>query len=490
MAATKTKTTSKGTKAGLVSRAVVEQERREMALLMSQRVEDIPIEQSLAYMERGLFVDLHIGRARATEAMTLEDLGIYIQDANQRAQMTRVMSLGTKFLWPRALLTKLDGIDNKARECLKRYAMTLPRGGRSTGSFVPMTRLRDMWRDLMDLTNPQSWRSQYFALRDEMLSLQGYEQNVAQVLADHEKLAGDAWVRLGKLSPKVRSALTHKTQAEFVDAYLARVQGRIPRRQSFYDSFYFGVDLAFNSLPHLLAEERAEAERIDAARRVERVDEEARLTAARGRLDAERRAVSAYERDLDFMNKLLLEQVQQDKEQMVKEWWNEVIGALAQTAYDTAVDVLTKAYQAEPDKPFQGPWIKQLTNMVETVQGMNFVDWQDMERAMAVVKSYLAPRASKRDYNALLGALENVATLARAEMWNMGRPLDPIPDDLSIPEFPDNSDVMVARDRLSLDDDDFAAVWTAEQEVLRVDLVEMPPDPGRAKRVTASVTVL
>lgn len=419
------------------SRVEFETWRSEMAGLLGLAADQLGVGRSLAYMERGVFVDLHIGRARGEIVLKFEDLGIRFEDDAEREAMRRALTLGKRYVLPVETLRRFARLENQSRDALRRHALALPNGNRSEGVFVPVTAFAPMWESLV--AGPNSYRARYLAIADEVTEPTRYAELRAEAITVQRAAANRAFVNLAATLGATRLPPREQFVADYVDAFAAR----IPTAAAYRASIYFETDLVANPLPHLLAEEDAESARLKAEATAVRLQQV--TTAERVRIEQEANAGLAAK--LDFMNRQVVEQARADRERLVREWWEGVVTRLARLAYTASVGVLTShATKGEVD----GQQVNRLRAAILDIKRLNFVDWGDMAAITATLEAALAGAGvTDADLVAQLGAL---ATLSRAQLLALGDA--PTRDERELPAGvaldPAPLDVRVARDTLGL----------------------------------------
>ena len=110
-------------------------------------------------MQRGVIVQLHIGRFRGLKRVTREDLGLGELSDEEYFFFREYVSLGQKKLLPPRITRQFDRIDGRARDCLEVHSYQT-----AFGRFVPCTAYPGFKERIEGL------RKEYFETRDAFLS--------------------------------------------------------------------------------------------------------------------------------------------------------------------------------------------------------------------------------------------------------------------------------------------------------------------------------
>jgi hypothetical protein len=399
----------------------------------------------LQLMREGVLVRLHIGRWRARTSLRWRDLGVVPGQGEEERVLDEILDLGHKFLLPRNDVRALDSADSSARKWLERNAFRT-----YWGFFVPVTAYAE-WK----AGNEEFWQ-QYLAIRDRLAT--DYDQTIARVLAKYHVAARAAYRRLRALHPE---AMQGASETDFATRFVDEVSRHIPTQEAFYDSFYFDVELEYVPLPSLLAEEQAEAARIQAEVRAEQEQRELALRLARERAWAEeekiradvtaaRSAAAWKEQLMREMHREVVEQARQRKEQVIDSFLRDVVAQLRTLAYEVATDVLASLQKNDRLHPRS---VVQLRNLVEQVERLNFAGDADLDSMLTGVRVQLDLAAEDRSAREVERVLRDVAVVTRSTLIGLGeqprsaRSLG-VPDELA-PAL-----VRTARGRLGLDGHD------------------------------------
>jgi hypothetical protein len=206
-------------------------------------------------------IDLHVGRCRAKEKLTLADLGIDEESLSkeQIAAMQRTLSLGDKYLLPKSEMDTLAHIDGQARTVTINTSLST-RIGR-----------------LVDARNYRTWKQAMERLKEEYLAagrsmLDRWDEILAAAARDHSIMALQNYYRLQRNHTGSREAFIAKYGDEqtFVRNTVERIMGQVPSRAQFEQMLTFTWERQPVLPPSAIAEDfAAAAERRAAAMRIE-----------------------------------------------------------------------------------------------------------------------------------------------------------------------------------------------------------------------------
>ena len=344
----------------------------------------------LHLMREGVLVRLHIGRWRARTSLSWRDLGLNPGQGEEEQVLNELLELGHKLLLPRADVRALDSLDSSARKWLEKNAFRT-----YWGFFVPVTAYV-AWK----AKNVEFCRH-YLEVRDRLAT--HYDETVARVLAKYHLAARAAYRRLRALHPE---AVREVGEGEFAARFAGEVSRHIPSQETFYDSFYFDVELEYVPLPSLLAEEQAEAERIRAEARAEQERAWAEEEKVRAEVVAARSAAEWKEHLMRQMHQEVVEQARRKKEQAVDGFLRDVVAQMRALVYQAATDVLAALRKNGHLHPRS---VVQLRNLVEQVERLNFAGDADLDAMIAGVQVQLDLAAEDRSVREIEAVLQDVA---------------------------------------------------------------------------------
>ena len=372
-------------------------------------------------MQDGVLVRLHVRRCRFATQLTLEDMGVRVEDDAVRQKLSRWLVLGEKRLLPETYMKALARIESSARYVLKERAFRT-----ELGSFVPSTAYIT-WKEIT-----QSLKDQYFRLRDEILSR--HRELVRQVLAEYEVIASDTYERLRGSHPEYLT----ETREQFVASYCDRIASQIPTPERIRDTFDFnyilvdGLSQLGVSLPEALPQNRNENLSSDS------------ITTLRPEMDERERQRALLENDLRA-------HAQERVNTALDSFLSSVVGQLRTLIYDASCDVLA-TLQRRSDESFAPQSVKQLTHLLTQVRALNFYGDIEIERMMDQITAIVeqTPEERRHSLGDIGQTLRSIATVTRSTLMDLDA--DPrSARELAIADFPSPSAVRQARAELGLE---------------------------------------
>lgn len=363
----------------------------------------------LKFMEEGVVVSVHIRYWRMKTKLTLEDLGMNSIDPAEVKAMSEIMSVGEKYLQPLSILKAINSADTTMRQTVKKH-------GYSTyyGQFIPATALDAFLADF------EKCKQKILDVRDDIDN--SWAENRRAVLDNYAVQARSAFRRAQRESVQ----RSFSAEDSFVDAFMQRIMNAIPSRSTVFDSFQVELEMNYIPLPSALAADKEKAALIEETADNRRAESQAVL---RMKQEMARRAQSM-------------------KEEMIEKFRTDVVGQLQSAAYNAAVDVLETLKRN--DGALIGPSVKQLRNMVQTLQNMNFFADTDVEAMIAQVKSQIdAGAADQRDSAKVQRTLQDIATITRSNLISLGQSARSARE-VEIPDMPAEFTVRQARKNLGL----------------------------------------
>lgn len=209
-------------------------------------------------MTAGVTAKLHVGRWRGKAKRTLADLGIQLEDAEERDAWTNVLDdkdLGTAKLLPLEQLKQLNSTEQSAR------AMLISRSiGTPWGRWIPVARLQD-W-----LEWDRKYKTEYYRItRDIEDNYDRYRDIVWQAYYD----AGcGIYRRQNGLAPGQYVPVSWRQ--DFADT---KIRG-FPMLEEFKRSVYWSTEYSFLTTPSAIGEQIAERERLITSAQLDARDRE------------------------------------------------------------------------------------------------------------------------------------------------------------------------------------------------------------------------
>ncbi len=376
--------------------------RQDLAQQLGEDVGRITVRQPewARLMKEGVVCEVHIGRWRANHRLTLEDLGLRIEDEGERRFWQEFLTLGEKRLLPARYLKALASIDASARGCLEAHSF-----GTGWGRFVPVTAYAT-WKE-----RNEQYRQQYLALGREIV--ERYPELVEQVLAGYRAGARGAYERLLALG-----ATPDVGPREFAERFVDRISALIPSRQEVEASFYYDTALSYIPLPSVLEQDLAERDEIRRRREVE----EERYQRERDRdwalRKVENQALAERERQLAEMNRDILANFRRQKEEQVDGFLRNLVAQLRGTVYEVVVSALESIQRN--DGRLVGKAAESLRNLIATVQKLNFYGDRELSAKIEQIQGLLGPAPEERSVEAIQQGLQELGLLCRAALIDLG----------------------------------------------------------------------
>src|SRR5579883_1473703 len=365
----------------------------------------------LERMKDGVTVQLSLSRPRFFKKLSLEDLGLQIdQDQATSEEAMRVIGdyfqLGRRSLLPKQWQDRLSNLENAARYCLKRHSLKS-----HWGAFVPVREYQD-WKSENAKLEQEFWE-----IRKDLLAQ--YDTIKEEVLNDFRALAEDSWRRVligsvlkdpSTVERAVLSQLLERLHAgegkeAFLDAYLATIRRALPSRLEIEESFRYNVEIGVIPLPSLLAQDIQQADRVyqeralrDARVRaeLERLERErmeaARQLSAKEQLEREKRylQLQAEQETIRLrqqMERDVIANARAEKERLVREFYASVVEQINVLIRDVTQNVLESLN--EHNGIIRGPVSSQLRNLVNQLNRMNFMNDIELTRQIEQIQSII-----------------------------------------------------------------------------------------------------
>jgi hypothetical protein len=426
----------------------LQSDREKLARLLGQDVKLVE-PKWLSLMRQGVIVELHIRRWRAKSRLTLDDLGLPNTDS---AEFADLLQLGDKFLLPTKYIKLADSIEASSRQWLETHSFET-----FWGRFMPCT-MYEEWKARQD-----EYRSRYFSLRDEID--RDYDQIVKAHLLDYAKAARVAYRRRMSLDGRaLRKA--DVTEPTFVQSFVSAIAALIPSRERIYEAWGFDFSLSYVPLPSLLADDKAEAERINAQNELERAKERAEQDKVWLEMSATEAASRKRQQMLEAMNRDVVEAARKQKEQLVDGFLGGLVKQLRSLVYEAATDVLQTIQKNDRLHPRS---VVQLRGLIDQVNQLNFFNDGDVSRMVYQVQQALDKAPADRDVREIETSLRDIATVTRATLVGLGEQPRGARA-LGVADAPSVPAIRAARARLGLEEIDMPQVAEMRQRrIVEVD---------------------
>ena len=356
----------------------------------------------LSLMREGIVVKLHVRRWRAKSRLDLGDLGLP-SDADDH--IGDLLDLGAKRLLPHDLGAKLEAIESAGRKCLERQGYTT-----FWGTFVPASNF-EAWKAEND-----THKDRYLAARDELYN--EYDDILNQLEAAYAGAARAAFRRAKGLTPTTMQRTDLLDEALFVQLFVKRVLAQIPTKSDIYDSFAWEEEFTYIPLPSLLAEDKAEAERIQAERQIERQREELERDDLWRTIQIKEDAERARRDALIRMNEQVTAEAKAKKQAMIDGFLADLVMQLRSTVYDATTDIL-QTMQKNQGK-LHPRSVVQLRNLIDQVGQLNFMGDQETDDMIRQLKNVFEKRPEARNASDIQTTLRDVAIITRASLIDLG----------------------------------------------------------------------
>ncbi len=362
----------------------------------------------------GVLIQLHIRRCRFSTRLTLEDIGVKVDDDSVREKLSKWLVLGEKRLLPVVYMKALGRIESSARYALKERSFRT-----ELGAFVPSSAYIG-WRE-----STEELKKRYLALRDDIIA--NHRALTRQVLTEYEVIAADTYQRLRSTHPAVLT----ESQEQFVITYSNRITSQIPSPQRIRDTFDFTY-LLIDSLSQLGPQQEGQQNtqvQIDQARtQVQQREWQRQVLDQDLRLHATERVHAALDSFL-----------------------SQIVGQLRSLTYTVACDVLgTLQRRGEGGIAHQS--VRQLSNLLTQVRELNFYGDSEMERMMQQVQAIVEQSTEERQHHSddIARTLRAIATVTRTTLLDLEKEPKSARA-IAISDQPTEASVRQARAELGLD---------------------------------------
>lgn len=240
---------------------LTEEHRTNLAAQLGLEVEDVRAldPQWLEFMNNGVLVTVHVGRWRATQQLTYEDLGLPPMDKKAKAEASKLMRLGVKLQMPDKWRKRFESLESRGRDIPKRYGIRI-----HYGDFVTAHDFEKVITQLREI------QAEWYGEAAMMCSAEGWEE-LRTILADESRASARvAYHRMQRLDPDSMAKISEEA---FVENYVASNLDTLPTPGSVHSTFRFEWDLNYIPLPSLIESERAEMEAIQIQRNIARAEE-------------------------------------------------------------------------------------------------------------------------------------------------------------------------------------------------------------------------
>lgn len=357
-------------------------------------------------MRDGVIAEVTIGRWRGKMRLSPEDLGLPA-DAIKEQELSDLLHLGDKLLLPAKTLRRLTALESRARQKLSRSGFET-----HWGTFVPVTAYDKFRRELDECERD------YYAMRDEIVL--NYDDLVEQVRQSYFAAGLVAYDRLRKADPDAMQ-YNYASRELFAESFSRRILSNVPPVNQIYQSFRFEISLYYIPLPSL----------------VEETVSPATLTPDQ--------AEYQREQERQTMQRDIVAKAQDQKEELIAGFFEDIQNQLNRTVHDVCTDVLSAL---QKQTKLNNRNVVSLKRLVENVANLNFYRDPDIEASIKKIREDITDRSQEdRSTIGMESVLGSIITLTRSALIDLGeRP--PAPRDLDIPAEPTADDLQMARRQL------------------------------------------
>lgn len=348
---------------------------REIAAIVGEDANNVVVRNAEweKFLQDGLLVRLHIGRWRGKSLLSLEDLGIQPETTAQRKAFERVLTLGSRYILPRQIMKKAEGLESKARYALEKRSFRT-----FWGRWIHVSKYAE-WREV----NEQI-RAEYLALAQEIQNT--WEDLLEQSRQDYVILGLQTYNRLVQAGALAVSSTEREV---WVREFVARSMAQVWNVERVVSSFTYAWKSEFVALAQQVATDQAAAGAIRLSQAEQLMLEDVRRTAA--------------EQAAEGCQRLAADLIAEVREQV----------------YKVAVDALENL--RKNDGRLGRNSSKGLNNLIEQMTSMVF--WSDpaLEQRIASVQRIVQTPANRRSESELNDALVSLGAEARLVLTELDR---------------------------------------------------------------------
>lgn len=326
---------------------------------------------ALALMSRGIIVDLHLKRWRATAKINAADLGLQFSDEETQVFMSKYISLGTEKLLPPQISKEISIIEKNARQNLEENSFDTV-----WGRFVPYNAF-EAWSVKNDRIKAE--------FNEYVIGFcNKYDEIVHIISTEYRKMARDVWRRIqpdGGEPPE--SYLT-----EFADNVVAKIPPKMDMPHLFsYDVVFFTIPL-----PSIIQSN------IASAKEIELLTAKKEFEANLERRTKQKIAEEYVARKTDLIDGFLNATVTSMRK-YVEELCQEVLDAMGRSK---AQDLSLRQQE-------------KIVSMIDKVKMLNFYDDAEIEKLLNELRFETMKVKGERDKDTIVSKLKKIVTIASEE---------------------------------------------------------------------------
>lgn len=362
------------------------------------------------FAQEGVVVDLHCERERFKVGLTFADLGVEPESDDERKALSKVLSLGSRYLIPREWVAKGDSLDSKGREALKRHSF------KTFWGYWVHTKSYATWS-----TENAEIRAAYMALRDEIVTK--YDALLVEARVAYVGLCSQAYNRLAATPAGREGRIPGLDDREaWIAQAVERMVAATPRVERVAEKYKYYWDVRVLPALSNVAADEAAANRIRLDAATEAMLEDLKRTAAREAAGG------------------------------IQQFVTEVQGAIRTQVYEAVVTCL-EALESNEDGRLPGNNTKQLKNLVAKCSEVVFWEDPELEKRVAAVSRVTDIPSAKRSSDELKTVLRELGAEARIVLMELGRPPERSAASLGIPDQIEDLTVVARREAATLDID-------------------------------------
>lgn len=341
-------------------------------------------------------VEVHCTAWRAETTLTLADLGIEPESADDARALGTVLQLGRRLLLPKRIVDERQSIDNRLRSALWRRALPS-----HWGYLVPQQRYAE-WKEASEDIRLAYLDFAYAVYED-------WDKLMLEVETDYILLGRQNYRRMVAAGRKPEQG-----EASWVADFKNRCMAKCESKEYWLKSAKMWWDVSYIPLASMLAEDEAEA--------------------------AHKAAIAQAKTE---MEKDVLKGAAKQFEDGLVQFIADVRGELASRVFNVMADVLSALEKNAGEFRFPRNSTKQLKNLVEAVEGLKFWDDKELDEQMATIKRMVDVHAKKRSEKAFGQAIQKIGCEARLLLVELDRPVERQTRSLGIPDEPEDLEQFV-----------------------------------------------
>jgi hypothetical protein len=331
-------------------------------------------------------VEVHCTGWPAKTTLTLDDLGIHADSDEEAAANAAVLVLGDRLLLPKPIVQEAVSLRNQFRQAL--WKRSIPS---HWGALVPQHRYVE-------------WKAEAARIKAEY---RVFAERVYDTWDDLEQQVRQDYVVVGRQNYRRLVAAGRapgETETEWVSQFVHRCMAKMETRDYWLNSMrMWWDDPSYIPLNSMLAEDEAEAAHVAA------------IAQAKTEMERDVLKGAAHQFELGLF-----------------QFMSDVRGELTSLIFNVVADCLTAADKNSGSLPRNSS--KQLKNLVEKVEGLQFWDDATLTKQMSDITSMMDVPSGKRSAKEVQTVLQGIGAEARLLLIELDRPIERRSRHLGIPE--------------------------------------------------------